>query len=518
MSTSLLRGGEKNTSGDEQIFVVLGMHRSGTSLCASMLNLMGINIADGLGAGPGNELGHFERWDLVSANDRLLNVLNRGYYTLAHDFSLPPCWWSDMELSGIREEIKTIVASKIGQRQKFGLKDPRLSRLLPIYKAAFSELKLSPNYIICLRHPSHVAKSLNTRDGLDPVIGEYRWLVYMVDALRNTKDSRRIIVKYEDWFEEATSSIQLKRLLDFVSPEILTSETEIMYGLRGLVSENMNRSGGRSSLIRRPIIKHYFELLTKYAEQDESALGMIDRFNSDFMAFQQLTDVFECSVSTAIREKCESESRLEETRADYLTSSADIASLREQLAAQSARAEHIKSEGEFQREALAKELECCQEIINVLRKDRTESENKLEKIRADYSTSAADAASLREQLAVQIAHVEQIKSACEAQRGAFVKDLENCHERLGILRRERAESESKLAEVRADYAASNADIASLREQLVIQSGFVEQIRSESEMRLKELNDNYARLSCDIEAEIESKNQLTRDYLEARELY
>ena len=56
-------------------FVVLGMHRSGTSLTAGGLEKIGIDMGDNqLGANQWNPLGHFENVDFVGLNDRILNT------------------------------------------------------------------------------------------------------------------------------------------------------------------------------------------------------------------------------------------------------------------------------------------------------------------------------------------------------------------------------------------------------------------------------------------------------------
>ena len=44
------------------IVVVLGMHRSGTSLCAHILSAMGIDMADEIREHDSNARGHWERW------------------------------------------------------------------------------------------------------------------------------------------------------------------------------------------------------------------------------------------------------------------------------------------------------------------------------------------------------------------------------------------------------------------------------------------------------------------------
>src|SRR5262245_10859004 len=75
------------------IVIVLGMHRSGTSLCAHILSAMGIDMADEITANASNARGHWERWEIVEFHDRILRILNREYFGPLHDFSFPVAWW-----------------------------------------------------------------------------------------------------------------------------------------------------------------------------------------------------------------------------------------------------------------------------------------------------------------------------------------------------------------------------------------------------------------------------------------
>lgn len=52
---------------------VLGMHRSGTSACMRLLNLLSYVLSDELlGAGKGNETGHWEPVRAIALNDEIL--------------------------------------------------------------------------------------------------------------------------------------------------------------------------------------------------------------------------------------------------------------------------------------------------------------------------------------------------------------------------------------------------------------------------------------------------------------
>src|SRR3954469_636656 len=83
------------------IVIVLGMHRSGTSLCSHVLSALGVDMTDKV-AGPGhahpapdNPKGHWERWEIVDLHDRILGLFNRGYYVPTHDLALPVAWWAE---------------------------------------------------------------------------------------------------------------------------------------------------------------------------------------------------------------------------------------------------------------------------------------------------------------------------------------------------------------------------------------------------------------------------------------
>jgi hypothetical protein len=88
----------------------------------------------------------------------------------------------------VRREITAFLEERMGNGY-FGFKDPRTTRLMPMWHQVISELNLAPKIIFCLRNPSQVARSLNVRDGFSRDICEYRWFSYTVDFFRYAKES-----------------------------------------------------------------------------------------------------------------------------------------------------------------------------------------------------------------------------------------------------------------------------------------------------------------------------------------
>src|SRR4029077_9642003 len=180
----------------------------------------GVDMADKI-AGPGNPAptpdnprGHWERWEIVEFHDRILDLFNRDYRGRFHDFPLPVAWWADPRVAQIRREVVAFLEARMSNGY-FGFKDPRTARLMPVWHQIFHELKLAPKIVLCLRNPAQVARSLHARDGLDPAIGEYRWLVHMIDFFRYASNFDFCTVGYEDWFVRPAANIEkLQTFLD----------------------------------------------------------------------------------------------------------------------------------------------------------------------------------------------------------------------------------------------------------------------------------------------------------------
>ena len=65
----------------KKCLVVLGMHRSGTSAFAGILDLLGVNLGTRmLETQPDNPTGFFENKYVVLANDCILETLNSSWY------------------------------------------------------------------------------------------------------------------------------------------------------------------------------------------------------------------------------------------------------------------------------------------------------------------------------------------------------------------------------------------------------------------------------------------------------
>ncbi|MCJ2022241.1 hypothetical protein MKK84_33395 [Methylobacterium sp. E-065] len=274
--------------------IVLGMHRSGTSLCSQVLSLLGLDMADDVGQHPNNQAGHWERWEIVEFHDRVLRLLGRDYWSGTHDFPLPSGWWAQPEVRAIQRELEDFIRTRMRPGHPFGFKDPRTARLLPLWTPIFRALNLDPRFVFCVRSPSQVARSLNDRDGLPLATGEYRWAVYNADCWRNLRTEPCTIV-YDAWFTDPDRT--LDRLLAFLSDVVDVDRASIAQSLETRIDRSLRHDGLTPKSAQQPALRYFYELLSQ-SEKTSATHAAIARFVEQFTAFQQILP-FEGRVKAA---------------------------------------------------------------------------------------------------------------------------------------------------------------------------------------------------------------------------
>jgi len=176
--------------------VVLGMHRSGTSALTGMLHHLGVALGDRLMvASPDNPRGYWEHNDVVAVHERLMAALGWGWDDIR---PLPSGFERQEPALTARRELTAILARDFSGVALWGVKDPRLCRLMPLWTELFAEERVEPRYLLAVRHPLDVAESLAERDGMTPAWGMVLWLGHLLDAEHATRGAKRVIVHYED--------------------------------------------------------------------------------------------------------------------------------------------------------------------------------------------------------------------------------------------------------------------------------------------------------------------------------
>lgn len=184
--------GAGSAAGCPEGVVVLGMHRSGTSLVSRLVNMLGLAVCrhDDLLVGRArNPRGHWESISLLHFNERLLNELGGRWFC-------PPLL-GPRELSGmLREHAGDALATlrDAHPRRPWVWKDPRTCVLLPFWSAV---LERRAAYVLVVRHPLEVSDSLARRSGCTQLLSFALWERYTRQAMLGAAGRPLMVCTYD---------------------------------------------------------------------------------------------------------------------------------------------------------------------------------------------------------------------------------------------------------------------------------------------------------------------------------
>lgn len=200
--------------------VVLGMHRSGTSLVSRLLNLMGFYFGaenTALLSANDNPKGFWERKDVVDINNKILRENGFDWFKIS---DLDKKVLENLESKENKQNVFEIV-SRLDAFRPWFIKDPRLCLLLPIWE------KFIPNSvnIFVYRDPMEVAYSLNKRNEFPIPFGLALWEKYNESALRYSEGQSRFFINYNEL---------IQRPIDILSQLLSFFKANDDFGLRDL--------------------------------------------------------------------------------------------------------------------------------------------------------------------------------------------------------------------------------------------------------------------------------------------
>ena len=182
-----------------RIYVILGMHRSGTSALTLGLNILGIDIGNKLlPPGPDNPKGYGEDIDILNLNEEMLDHLGLKWNSLGFIKDL------DIEILLRNYFFKGVdlFKGKISNHINFGFKDPRTAKLLPFWNKVFEYCNLDPFFIITSRNPISISASLQKRNNIDEAISFILYYEHVIYSLIHTKNYKRILLDYDEVLKE----------------------------------------------------------------------------------------------------------------------------------------------------------------------------------------------------------------------------------------------------------------------------------------------------------------------------
>ncbi len=181
--------------------IVLGMHRSGTSLAAEIAYQWGAHVDTSLLIEPndGNPRGYWEHRALVKLNDDLLSAVHSSW-------KVPPTEEGRKRLARLakrgflRRRAHKLLATLNANQTIWLWKDPRLSILLPFWKEIWGRVV----YLVPLRDPMAIASSLCARRDFSMPSALLLWQKYMSTLISDEDVSRQtFFFSYEELLRDS---------------------------------------------------------------------------------------------------------------------------------------------------------------------------------------------------------------------------------------------------------------------------------------------------------------------------
>jgi len=181
--------------------IILGMHRSGTSVLAGQCASLGFWLGDDLlPPVPANPKGFFEDVELMRANDRLVTLLFGGWTSpLSWAESAAEMPLAHPRIGEIVEAIRAVLERLAARAPMWAVKDPRISRLLPLWWPLLQTMGVEARLVMALRRPDEVVASLASRDAVGTATARLMWLRHVAEPLAYAfeRDLPLTIVPYE---------------------------------------------------------------------------------------------------------------------------------------------------------------------------------------------------------------------------------------------------------------------------------------------------------------------------------
>jgi len=451
--------------------VVLGMHRSGTSAFTRLINMAGAKLpADLMGAGPGNEAGHWESEALYKFNDRMLSELGSAWddWRLIDTAQLR----SDQRAS-FQSGLTEIVTHQFGDAPLFVVKDPRICRFTPLFSAAMKAAAIDCRFVLPFRSPLEVVDSLEARDRKSRVVSLLVWLRHVLDAEAATRDQARIIVSYDTLLSDWRATIaNVGARLGVAWPY---SADDIESQVRTFLTPKLrHHTSTVEDVLFDPLLRDWagevFSSLLVLERNPASAPARdaIDRVRNEF---NHATPILERLLAEAEERRSVQvaalSSTIEATRAEAAALQVALNTVRTEAAEAAAAADAARTEAAETAaaiETLRGKMEMAESAVATARAQVTMATADAVAARAEAEAAQVEAMSERQRAEQAIAQGVDLRAQAEAVASAAANEREAAEkERVALTERATA-AEVAAGQVLSDMAAVQAANKSQAEQ------------------------------------------------------
>lgn len=222
----------------KKIVFVVGAGRSGTSAITRALQVLGVDLGETLMLANSefNKKGYFEDLEFFDFNNRLFDEIGSVW----HDLSVMSPHTSINEEA--YSEGHTLLTKKMHDISMFGVKDPQISRIIPFWSKIARQADVLDHYVIALRHPLSVARSLSKYANF-PIQKCFEiWFIFTLQAIADSAQARRIVTSYEKVLKDPNREIS--RIASLVAVDFKSNSN----AFRNYAEEFLDNSENHNSL------------------------------------------------------------------------------------------------------------------------------------------------------------------------------------------------------------------------------------------------------------------------------
>lgn len=276
----------------KNVYVVLGMARSGTSAITRGLQALGVDLGNHLipANDKWNAKGFFEDNDIVyKINRRVLTATDRNGMFV--NLTTEMCESNEV-LRNLKNAAVHLVKERLAATRHWGFKDPRTAKVLPFWESVFNTLRVHDHYIFTVRNPLASAHSYMQLSGCDLEEALLLWLAHLLPAVDATHEKNRIVVSYELMLQDPHP--QLARIKEGLNIKTPVNQADIDMYANEFLDKKMHHYAYSDTDLRlhpamavTPLCLQVYELFMQLA-RDEM------RFNGDafLSAWQEIKNEF----------------------------------------------------------------------------------------------------------------------------------------------------------------------------------------------------------------------------------
>jgi len=179
--------------------------------------------------------GFWELAPVVHSNEKILQMLNTTWFNPS---PLPDLWWQAEPFTLVGQQLTQVLQQNFAKSPLWGLKDPRLCRLLPFWIPLLESLTKQLQFILITRHPQEVTASLKQRDNLPYPTALQLWLRYVLEAEYFTRNYPRVWVTYDELLHDWSSTVnKITNALQITWPKL-----EAKAAIDGFLSQQLKHN------------------------------------------------------------------------------------------------------------------------------------------------------------------------------------------------------------------------------------------------------------------------------------